>query len=100
MDPLVNDSLLALPDEVIEYIMSFLSFADLSKLSEAGKRLEDCAKRVSKMKPFRKYNTQIPLSSNQMKKDNKFFNERILFQIKLFLFKTSRYYCNWRIHRP
>ena len=54
MDPLINDSLLALPDEVIEYIMSFLSFADLSKLSEGGKRLEDCAKRVSKMKPFRK----------------------------------------------
>ena len=97
MDPLVNDSLLTLPDEVIEYIMSFLSFADLSKLSEGEKRLEDCAKRVSKMKPFRKYNTQIPLSSNQMKKDK---NERILFQIRLFLFKTSRYYCNWRIHQP
>ena len=67
MDPLANDSLLTLPDEVIEYIMYFLSFADLSKLSEAGKRLEDCAKRVSKMKAFRKYNTQLPLSSNQMK---------------------------------
>ena len=57
MDPLENDSLLVLPDEVIECIMSFLSLADLSKLSEIGKRLEDCAKRVSKMKPFRKYIT-------------------------------------------
>ena len=98
MDPLVNDSLLALPDEVIEYIMSFLSFADLSKLSEAGKRLEDCAKRVSKMKAFRKYNTQLPLSSNQMKKDK--YYESILFQTEIFLLKTSRYYCNWRIHQP
>ena len=97
MDPLVNDSLLALPDEVIEHIMSFLSFADLSKLSEAGKRLEDCAKMASKMKPFRKYNTQIFLSSNQMKKDE---NERILFQTKLFRSETSRYDCNWRIHQP
>ena len=61
MDSLVKDSLLNLPDEVIEYIMSFLSFADLWKLSEAGKRLEDCVRRVSKTKPFRKYNTQIPL---------------------------------------
>ena len=61
MDFLVKDSLLNLPDEVIEYIMSFLSFADLSKLSEAGKRLEDCAKRASKMKPFRKYSVQLSI---------------------------------------
>ena len=94
MDSLAKDSLFNLPDEVIEYIMSFLSFADLSKLSEAGKRLEDCAKRVSKMKAFRKYNAQLPLSSNQMKKDK---NESILFQTEVFLLKTFRYYCNWRV---
>ena len=59
MDPLVKDSLLNMPDEVIEHVMFFLSFDDLLKLREEGKRLEDCARRVSKMKPFRKYNTPI-----------------------------------------
>ena len=43
-----------LPDEVIEHIMIFLSFSDLFKLTKAGTRLENCAKRVSKKKPFRK----------------------------------------------
>ena len=61
MEPLEKDLVLNLPDEVIEYIMSFLSFADLWKLSKGRKRLEDCARRASKMKPFRKYNTHVAL---------------------------------------
>ena len=48
-------SILDLPDEVLEHIMTFLSFADLFKLSIEGTRLKDCVKRVSKNKPFRKY---------------------------------------------
>ena len=47
-------SILDLPDEVIEHIMTFLSFADLFELTKAETRLENCAKRVSKKKPFRK----------------------------------------------
>ena len=54
MDHLVKKSILDLPDEVIEEIMAFLSFADLSNLRKAGKKLADCAKRVSKKKPFSK----------------------------------------------
>ena len=48
-------SILDLPDEVLEHIMTFLSFADLFKLSIEGTRLKDCVKRVSKNKPFRKF---------------------------------------------
>ena len=44
-----------LPDEVIEYIMTFLSFTDLFNLGKESRRLRDCAKRVSKKKPFCKY---------------------------------------------
>ena len=47
-------SILDLPDEVIEHIMIFLSFVDLYKLSKAGTRFENCAKRASKKKPYRK----------------------------------------------
>lgn len=48
-------SILDLPDEVLEYIMTFLSFTDLFKLSIEGTRLKDCVKRISKNKPFRKF---------------------------------------------
>ena len=54
MASLKEASILDLPDEIIEHIMIFLSFADLFKLSKEGKRLEDCVKRVSKKKPVRK----------------------------------------------
>ena len=56
MDRLVKKSILDLPDEVIEIIMAFFSFDDLFNLSKVGKKLADCAKRVSKKKPFGKYN--------------------------------------------
>ena len=61
MGRLEKNLALNLPDEVIEYIMSYLSFADLWKLSKGKKRLVDCARRVSKMKPFRKYITHVAL---------------------------------------
>ena len=47
--------LLDLPDEMIEGIASFLSYDDLSNLYQLGnRRLYECAKRLSKKKPFRK----------------------------------------------
>ena len=54
MDHLVKKSILDLPDEVIEIMMAFLSFVDLSNLRKVGNKLADCAKRVSKKKPFSK----------------------------------------------
>ena len=54
MDRLVKKSITDLPDEVIEIIMAFLSFTDLFNLSKEGKKLAECAKRVSKKKPFGK----------------------------------------------
>ena len=48
-------SILDLPDEVLQHIMTFLSFTDLFKLSIEGTRLKDCVKRVSKNKPFCKF---------------------------------------------
>ena len=56
---LKQNSILDLPDEVIEKMMSFLSFRDLYKLEKLGKRLADCTKRVLKKKPFSKYNLII-----------------------------------------
>ena len=56
-------SILYLPDEVIEHIMTFLSFADLIKLSKEGTRLGACARRATRKKPFRKYGTQKPTIS-------------------------------------
>ena len=44
-----------LPDEVIEKIMAYLSFSDLLNLRKEGGRLEGCATRVLKKKPFSKY---------------------------------------------
>ena len=55
MGSLVKKSILDLPDEVIDIIMVFLSFADLFNLSKIRKKLADCAKRASKKKPFGKY---------------------------------------------
>ena len=50
--------LLDLPDEMIEGIVAFLSFDELSSLYQLGnKRLYECAKRASKKKPFRKNST-------------------------------------------
>ena len=56
-------SILYLPDEVIEHIMTFLSFVDLFKLIKEGTRLGDCAKRGARNKPFRKYGTRKPIIS-------------------------------------
>ena len=47
--------LLDLPDEVLEKIMTFLSFSDLYKLRKLGKRLADSTERVLKKKPFSMY---------------------------------------------
>ena len=55
MASLNQKSILELPDEVIEEIMIFLSFSDLFNLMKQGTRMEDCAKRVLKNKPFSKY---------------------------------------------
>ena len=40
-----------LPDEVIEKIMTYLSFSDLLNLRKEGGRLEGCAIRVLKKRP-------------------------------------------------
>ena len=55
MSSLEEISILDFPDEIIEMMMTFLSFNDLFNLSKIGKRFEDCAKRVMKKKPFSKY---------------------------------------------
>ena len=52
---LEKPSILDLPEEVMEEIMSFLSFSDLFNLSLVEARLKNCAKRVMKNKPFSKY---------------------------------------------
>ena len=44
-----------LPDEVIEKIMTYLSVSALLNLRKEGGRLEGCATRVLKKKPFSKY---------------------------------------------
>ena len=80
MNPLEKNLVLNLPDEVIEYIMSFLSFADLWKLSKGKKRLVDCARRVSKMKPFRKYITHVALYHSIKRNNKKFLHGNIHFK--------------------
>ena len=52
-----EDLLLSLPDEIIEEIMSYLSYSDLYNLSAMGKRLRDCTVRARKKMPFRKFIT-------------------------------------------
>ena len=54
MDRLVKRSMADLPEEVIEIMMAFLSFTDLFNLSKEEGKLAECAKRVSKKKPFGK----------------------------------------------
>ena len=51
--PLLGFSLL--PDEVIEMIMTYLSVSDLLNWRKEGGRMEGCATRVLKKKPFSKY---------------------------------------------
>ena len=58
---LKQKSILDLPDEVIEMMISFLSFCDLYKLRKQGKRLADCTEKVLKKKPFSKYNPIITM---------------------------------------
>ena len=55
MARLEEESIPDLPDEIIEHIISFLSFADIFKLNKERTRLGACAKRVSRTKPFSKY---------------------------------------------
>ena len=43
-----------LPDEIIEEIMTYLTFSDISSFSKVEKRLEECANRVMKRRPFSK----------------------------------------------
>ena len=52
-----KDLLLAFPDEIIEEIMSFLSYSDLNNWREGGRRLRDCSVRVLKNKQFSKFIT-------------------------------------------
>ena len=52
-----EDLLLSLPDEIIEEIMSYLSYSDLYNLSEIGKRLENCTVRARKKMPFSKFHS-------------------------------------------
>ena len=54
MASLKQKALLDLPDEVIEEIMTFLSFDDLYKLRKQGKRLASCTEKVLIKKPFSK----------------------------------------------
>ena len=54
MASLKPESILDLPDEVLEKIMSLLTFRDLFNIRKLNKRLEDCQKRVSKKKPISK----------------------------------------------
>ena len=56
---LKQKSLLDLPNEIIEEMMTFLSFRDLYELRKLGKRLADCTERVLKNKPFSKYIQKI-----------------------------------------
>ena len=52
-----EDLLLSLPDEIIEEIMSYLSYSDLYNLSDIGKRLRDCTVRARKKMPFSKFHS-------------------------------------------
>ena len=49
--------ILDLPDEIIEEIMSFVSFADLFNLSKT--KLKKYANRVAKHKPFGEFIVQL-----------------------------------------
>ena len=49
-----KDLLLSLPDEIIEEIMSYLSYSDLYNLKKGGKRIRDCSVRVLQKRPFSK----------------------------------------------
>ena len=63
---LEHQSILHLPDEILEEIMIFLSFSDLFNLSKVDKRLQDCAERVLKKKPCSKYIKQSILIVNNI----------------------------------
>ena len=52
-----------LPDEVIEKIMAYLSYSNLLNLRKEGGRMEGCAIRVLKKKPFSKYIIQCIILS-------------------------------------
>ena len=63
---MIQKSILDLPDEIIEEIMTFLTFNDLLNLRNTGKLLRDCAKRVIEKKTFSKYNIQAIILSNHI----------------------------------
>ena len=58
-------SILDLPDEILEHIMTFLSLTDLFKLSVQGTRFKDCVKRVSRDKPL--YNMIYPCNNMKVR---------------------------------
>lgn len=63
---MIQKSILDLPDEIIEEIMTFLTFNDLLNLRNTGKLLRDCAKRIIEKKTFSKYNIQAIILSNHI----------------------------------
>ena len=63
MSSLEQISILDFPDEIIEEMMTFLKFSDISNLRQVGKRFEDCARRVMKKMPFSMYIIQIVINS-------------------------------------
>ena len=63
---LIQKSILDLPDEVIEEIINFLPYKDLSNLRNTAKLLRECAKRVIEKKTFSKYNIRAMILSNHI----------------------------------
>ena len=57
MSCLVRTSILDLPDEIIENILSFVSWPDLINLSKTEKRLKKLSNRIAKHRPFGEYVT-------------------------------------------
>ena len=63
---LIQKSIYDLPDEIIEKIMNFLQYKDLSNLRNTGKRLRACAKRLIEKKTFSKYSIRAIILLNNI----------------------------------
>ena len=55
MTCLVKNSILDLPNEIIENVLSFVSWSDLINLSNTGRRLKKLTDRIAKHRPFGEY---------------------------------------------